>query len=241
MPKTVLITGASGGIGSAAAYEFARHGYRVVIAYFHNEPGARQTLQSVQALGAEAVCLRADLRREEEVEALFAAAEDNFGFADVLINNAGISQTGLFTDVTLAEWRNMLDSNLTSAFLCSRRALLPMIRRKTGAIINISSVWGEVGASCEAAYSASKAALIGLTKALAKEEGPSGIRVNCIAPGLIDTGMNAHLTEQDLADFCEETPLCRIGRPAEVAQTALFLAENEFVTGQIIGVNGGLT
>ncbi|WP_099205085.1 elongation factor P 5-aminopentanone reductase [Scatolibacter rhodanostii] len=238
--KTVLVTGASGGIGSAIAHEFAKKGYQVVIAYLHNQKAAEDTLKKVQELGGEGICVQADIRNEKDVSALFDAAEAKFGFVDILINNAGISQMGLFTDVSYDEWQNLLQTNLTSVFLCCKRALIPMIRRKEGAIVNISSIWGEVGASCEVAYSATKAAIIGLTKALAKEEGPSGIRVNAIAPGLIETKMNSHLSQEDISLFCEETPLCKMGQPSDVAETAVFLAENQFITGQIVGVNGGL-
>ena len=141
--------------------------------------------------------------------------------------------------MTLAEWEQILRVDLTSVFLCCRRALIPMLREHRGSIVNISSMWGQVGASCEAAYSAAKAGVIGLTKALAKEEGPSGIRVNCVAPGVIDTPMNAGLTPQDMEALQEETPLMRIGTPEEVAQSVLLLAENEFITGQVLGVSGG--
>ena len=150
----------------------------------------------------------------------------------MLVNNAGISWQGLFTDMTLSDWQRVMDVNLTSMFLCCRRALGPMIRRKAGCIINISSMWGQQGAACEAAYSASKAAVIGLTQALAREEGPSGIRVNCIAPGVIDTPMNGHLSPEDMEALRDDTPLMRIGSPKEVAKAAVFLWENSFVTGQ---------
>lgn len=238
--KTVLVTGASGGIGAAIALAFAEKGYQVAAAYGQNKTAAAATLQKLRQTGAHAIAVAGDLRREQDVTSLFRQTEEEFGFIDILINNAGISYTGLFTDMSLDEWQNMLQSNLTSMFLCCQHALPPMIRRKEGCIINIGSIWGEVGASCEVAYSAAKAGVIGLTKALAKEEGPSGIRVNCIAPGLIQTNMNNHLSQEDIAAFCEETPLCKIGQPADVAGAAVFLAENPFVTGQVIGVNGGL-
>ena len=156
------------------------------------------------------------------------------------MNSAGVAWKGLFTDMTLADWRWVVDGDLTSVFLCCRRALPAMIREKRGSIVNVSSMWGEVGASCEAAYSAAKAGVIGLTKALAKEEGPSGIRVNCLSPGVIDTPMNGDLTEADLAALREETPLGRTGTPEETAQAAAFLLEQEFITGQVLGVSGGM-
>lgn len=238
--KTVLVTGASGGIGSAIACEFAKKGYQVVISYHRHPELAELTHQRILALGSAGICLQADVRKEQQVEMLFQQAEDEFGFIDVLVNNAGISQTGLFTDTSFEDWQMIMETNVSSVFLCCKRALGPMIQRKQGAIINISSVWGEIGASCEVAYSASKAAVIGLTKALAKEEGPSGIRINCIAPGLIATKMNRHLSQEELDSFCEETPLCKMGQPSDVAETAVFLAENQFITGQVVGVNGGL-
>ena len=160
----------------------------------------------------------------------------------MLVNNAGIAQQKLFTDLTLQDWERLFAVDVTGVFLCCRRALPGMIRRQQGVILNISSMWGQVGASCEVHYSAAKAAVIGLTKALAKEEGPSRIRVNCIAPGVIATEMNAHLTPEDMEDLREETPLLRIGTPADVARAAVFLASDQasFITGQVLGVNGGM-
>ena len=191
------------------------------------------------------MCIRdraypADLTQEAKVEALFGAVERDLGFVEGLVNSAGVAWKGLFTDMTLADWRWVVDGDLTSVFLCCRRALPAMIREKRGSIVNVSSMWGEVGASCEAAYSAAKAGVIGLTKALAKEEGPSGIRVNCLSPGVIETPMNGDLTEADLAALREETPLGRTGTPEETAQAAAFLLEQEFITGQVLGVSGGM-
>ena len=171
--------------------------------------------------------------------AMFAQAREDLGFLEVLVNNAGISWRGLLTDMTLSQWERVFAVNVTGAFLCCRGALPEMIRQKRGCIVNISSMWGQQGASCEAAYSASKAALIGLTQALAREEGPSGIRVNCVAPGVIDTPMNGALSQEDLDALREETPLERVGSPEEVAQAVLSLVENPFITGQTLGVNGG--
>ena len=238
--KNALVTGASGGIGQAVARELARRGWGVALHYWKNEASARRLEEEILAQGGSARRYQADLTGAAQVEALFAAAEEDFGFLKGLVNNAGTAWKGLFTDMTLEDWRQVLDSDLTSVFLCCRRALPPMIRRKRGSIVNVSSMWGQVGASCEAAYSAAKAGVIGLTKALAKEEGPSGIRVNCLAPGVVRTPMNGDLSPEDLAALREETPLERIGSPEEIAQAAAFLLENTFVTGQVLGVNGGL-
>ena len=237
--KNVLVTGASGGIGRAVALELARRGWGVAAHYCRNREGALSLVKEIGALGGVAWACQADLTREDQVEALFAQAEGELGFLEGLVNNAGTAHKGLFTDLTLEDWRRVMDADLTSVFLCCRRALPPMIREKRGAIVNVSSMWGQVGASCEAAYSAAKAGVIGLTKALAKEEGPSGIRVNCVAPGVIDTPMNGDLTQEDREVLREETPLERIGAPEEVAQGVAFLLENPFVTGQILGINGG--
>ena len=238
--KNALVTGASGGIGQAVARELARRGWGVALHYWKNEASARRLEEEILAQGGSARRYQADLTDPAQVEALFAAAEEDFGFLEGLVNNAGTAWEGLCTDMTLEDWRQVLDSDLTSVFLCCRRALPPMIRRKRGSIVNVSSMWGQVGASCEAAYSAAKAGVIGLTKALAKEEGPSGIRVNCLAPGVVRTPMNGDLSPEDLAALREETPLERIGSPEEIAQAAAFLLENTFVTGQVLGVNGGL-
>ena len=238
--KNALVTGASGGIGQAVARELARRGWGVALHYWKNEASARRLEEEILAQGGSARRYQADLTDPAQVEALFAAAEEDFGFLEGLVNNAGTAWKGLFTDMTLEDWRQVLDSDLTSVFLRCRRALPPMIRRKRGSIVNVSSMWGQVGASCEAAYSAAKAGVIGLTKALAKEEGPSGIRVNCLAPGVVRTPMNGDLSPEDLAALREETPLERIGSPEEIAQAAAFLLENTFVTGQVLGVNGGL-
>lgn len=234
MVKNVLITGASGGIGQALARGFAQAGYGVAMA-------CHTHLERAQAVAREigAKAYACDITQEAEVDALFDAAEQDFGFLGTVVNNAGISWRGLLTDMPLADWERVFAVNTRGVFLCCRRALPAMIRKKQGAIVNISSMWGQQGASCEAAYSASKAAVIGLTQALAQEMGPSGIRVNCLCPGVIDTPMNASLTPADLDALAQDTPLGRIGSSEEVAQAAVFLAENAFVTGQTLGVNGG--
>ncbi len=230
--KTALITGASRGIGAAAARALARDGWHVVINY-HRSKAPAEALAA--ELGGMAVC--ADVSDSAQVQAMFAQV----GPVDVLVNNAGISHYGLLTDVTDADWRTIFGINIDGVYHCCRCALPHMIRRQAGCIINVSSVWGVYGASCEVAYSASKAAVIGLTKALAKEVGPSNIRVNCIAPGVIDTDMMAGFSENDKAALCDETPLCRLGQPNDPAALIAFLASEQasFLTGQIIGVDGG--
>lgn len=238
--RNVLVTGASGGIGRAIALELARRGWGVALQYRSHPQAAKELEEEILRLGGNAKAYGADLTDESQVDQLFSAAERDFGFLEGLVNNAGIAWKGLFTDMSLSDWRAVMDADLTSVFLCCRRALPPMIREKRGSIVNVSSMWGEVGASCEAAYSAAKAGVIGLTKALAKEEGPSGIRVNCLTPGVINTPMNGDLSSEDLAALREETPLERIGSPEEAAAAAAFLLEGEFVTGQVLGVNGGL-
>lgn len=239
--KNVLITGASGGIGKATALAFAKQGYAVALHYHTGEESARETAGKIQKMGGRAEIFGADLTSEKEVEELFRQAEEKLGFLSVLVNNAGADWKGLLTDMTLREWEKVFAVNCTGTFLCCRRAMKSMVREHTGSIVTVSSIWGEVGASCEAAYSASKAAVIGLTRALAKEVGPAGVRVNCVSPGVIDTPMNGDLSAEDLSALREETPLMRIGTPEEVAASILFLAEHPFITGQVLGVNGGFS
>lgn len=237
--KTVLITGASGGIGSACAIEFLKNGYNVAATYLRNKQGVDAL--SEHALNSGLVAIRADVTSEEDIRRAFEETIEAFGSIDAVINNAGISLHGLIQDVTSEELSRIIDTNIKGSFYVCQNAARHMISCHCGSIINISSMWGEAGASCEAAYSMTKAAIIGLTKALGKELGPSGIRVNCITPGLIDTPMNAQIDRETIDYICEETPLMRIGTPMDVAHTALFLAEDKssFITGQVIGVNGG--
>lgn len=230
--KSVLITGASRGIGAAAARLFSEKGWRVIINYNKSEAEARSLAAE---LGAEAV--HADVSNSDEVNAMATAA----GSVDVLVNNAGVCGFHMLDAMSDEDWSRIMNVNLTGVFYCTRAILPQMIRQKRGAIVNVSSMWGICGAACEAAYSASKAGVIGLTKALAKELGPSNIRVNCIAPGAIDTYMNKMLTSEARSALCEETPLGRLGTAEEIAQTIYFLSDTDsFMTGQIISPNGGL-
>lgn len=242
MRKVALITGASRGIGRACARLFAENGYTVLINYFRSEQAARSLLDELLAKGCDARLYRADVADSAQVEAMCRQALAEFHHVDVLINNAAIAQQALFTDLTDKDWRRMMAVNLDGAFYCARALLPGMISRRSGSIVNISSMWGQVGASCEVSYSTAKAGLIGLTKALAREVAPSNVRVNCLCPGVIDTDMNAHLTEENRRELAEETPMGRLGTPEEVAGAALFLCGEgaSFITGQVLGVSGGL-
>ncbi len=235
MSKTVLITGGSRGIGRASALLFAQKGYDVIICYQKDEASAEAVAKET---GGIAIC--ADVADSVAVEKLFDTIKQKHPRLDVVINNAGIAQQKLFTDITEQEWDRMFDVNIKGVFNICKHAVPMMIHEKQGCIINVSSIWGMVGASCEVHYSASKAAVEGFTKALAKELGPSGITVNCVAPGVIETEMNKNLSPECLNELADETPLCRIGKPEEVAELMLFLAESgSFITGQIISPNGG--
>ncbi len=242
MAKTVLITGASGGIGSATACLFAEKGYNIVINYNNSERQARLLQKSLTEHGARCICVGANVSYPSEVNSMIKQAEYSFGSIDVLVNNAGISQIKQIQDITDNDWHEMIATNLTGVFNCARAVVPGMIRNKSGSIINVSSMWGITGASMETHYSAAKAGVIGFTKALAKELGPSGIRVNCVAPGVIETNMNRNITLGAIEQLSEETPLGRLGSPIEVAETIYFLASEGagFITGQVISPNGGL-
>ncbi len=237
-----VVTGASGGIGSAVALRLARDGYKIAVNYNSDERAALDVVEKIKSIGGQAAAIKADISREEDVIRLFNEAE-RLGDLEVLVNNAGVSYIGLLQDMALEDIEKVIGVDLLGAVLCSKEAAKEMVKRKRGCIINVSSMWGEVGASCEAVYSACKAGVIGLTKALAKELGPSGIRVNCVSPGVINTKMNAELNEETLKELREETPLERIGAPEDVAEAVAFLASGRasFITGQVLPVNGGFT
>ena len=229
--NTILVTGGVRGIGKSIALAFLKKGYRVCAVYSCDEQSAKE----VAALGIETY--RADVSKEDEVIQLF----QKIGKVDILVNNAGVSLIKQIQDVTYAEYQRIMDINVGGAFLCAREAAKGMIDRQKGLIVNVSSVWGEVGGSCESVYSASKAALLGFTKALAKELGWSKIRVNSISPGVIDTPMNAHFTPEEMSCLCDEIPMGRIGTGDDVAKAVVYLAENEYVTGIDLPINGGFS
>lgn len=235
--KTVLITGASRGIGAACARKFAAEGYRVAINYNHSKAPA-------ETLAAElgGIAVQADVSDPVQVKQMVDTVLDKFCQLDILVCNAGVSHVGLLSDMTDEQWRGLFGVNIDGVFHCCREVIPHFVHNKQGSIVTVSSMWGQVGASCEAAYSASKAAVIGLTRALAKELGPSGIAVNCVAPGVIDTDMNRALTQEDLDVLREETPLGQIGTAEQIADAVWFLSGGQaaFVTGQVLAVNGGL-
>ncbi len=242
MKKTVLITGASRGIGAATAYCFAKEGYNVVVNYNKSREKAEKLVSELTNQGFSAACIQADVSDGLQVNAMVDKINSRFGGVDVLVNNAAVAQIKLFSDITSDDWDNIFNVNVKGMFNCTKAVLPYMIHQKHGKIVNISSIWGITGASCEVHYSASKAAVIGLTKALAKELGPSGIQVNCVAPGVVNTDMNAELSKEDIEQIADETPLGVIGNASDIANTVCFLASDkaDFITGQVISPNGGL-
>lgn len=234
--KNVLITGGSRGIGAECVKIFSENGFRVFLNYNRSDEEAKKLSEETGA-----VLLKADVSKAEEVKKMKQII-DGYGKISVLINNAGIAEQKLFTDISEIDWDRMFNVNIKGIFFVTKEFITDMIYEKKGKIINFSSIWGISGASCEVHYSSSKAAVIGFTKALAKEVGPSGINVNCIAPGVIDTDMNNNLDNETKLSLCEETPLCRMGTPKEVAELAYFLASDkaDFITGQVISPNGGI-
>ena len=239
--KTVLITGGSRGIGKCIAENLARDGFNVVLNYNKSEKQAKQIKKELEEQGINIEICKADVSKREEVKKLVKFALNKFGNIDVLINNAGIAKLQMFNNITDSDWNEMIGTNLNSVFYCLQEALPNMIHNKNGCIINISSIWGLVGASCEVAYSVSKAGIDGMTKSLAKELGPSNIRVNSIAPGCINTDMNCYLTQEEWDDIKNKTPLKKIGEGLDIARCIKWLVEDEFTTGQVIAVDGGFT
>ncbi len=239
--RNVLITGASRGIGAATARLFAENGDRVFLNYHRSHQAVQALCAELTAQGCSVFPLQADVSDPQAVQAMFRTLSDHGTDIDVLVNNAGIAQTKLFTDLTDDDWHTMIDTNLSSVFYCCRAALPAMIRRHSGRIINVTSIWGQIGGSCEVHYSAAKAGIIGLTKALAKEEALSGITVNAVAPGVIQTDMLSPYSPEELQVLQSEIPVGTLGTPSDVARAVFFLASphSSFITGQILSVNGG--
>lgn len=237
MAKVVLVTGGSRGIGKAICEKFAEEGYTVAVNYEKSEEKANLLAEKI---GGRAYL--ADVSNYEEVSSMFDKIERELGNVDILINNAAISVVGVFQDCTDEEWERIFGVNVKGVFNCCKRAVGNMLKKQSGSIVNISSIWGVTGGSCECHYSATKAAVIGYTKAMAKELGPSGIRVNCIAPGAVDTDMNAHLSKEDWEEIEEETPLCKTGSADEIAEAVYFAASEKasYMTGAVLNVNGGM-
>ena len=239
--KYALITGGSRGIGAAAARLFAQKGWGVAVGYDKSQARAGGLAEELVRLGVPAMAVRADVADEGQVCRMVDSVLEKFCQLDILVCAAGIAHTGLISQIDGEQWRRLFAVNVDGVHHCCRAALPHMLSRRSGSIVTVSSMWGQVGASCEAAYSATKGAVIAYTKALAKELGPSNIRVNCVAPGVIDTDMNAHLSPEDMAALADETPLGRVGAPAEAAAAIAFLASDEasFITGQVLAPNGG--
>lgn len=239
MEKVVIVTGASRGIGRQIAKTLAIKNNTVIANYNKSEKEALRLKQEVEEEGREIELFKADVSNVEEVKNLVKFVIDKFGRIDVLVNNAGMSQFKVFTDITDTDWDEMIRKNLSSVFYMTREVVPFMIREKEGCIINISSIWGQVGASCESHYAVSKAGVDALTKSLAKELGPSNIRVNSIAPGIIQTDMNSRLNEDELKDLKEEIPLEKIGLPEDISKCVEWLMDDNYTTGQVISINGG--
>lgn len=237
--KTVIVTGGSRGIGAAIVKKLAKENYNVILNYNNSEESAEKIKKELEEQNIKIEIYKADVSNKEEVKKMVQFTLEKYKNIDVLINNAGIDQIKPFMDITEEDWNKIIQVNLNSVFYCCQEVLKNMIHNKKGCIINISSIWGRIGASCEVHYSASKAAIDGLTKALAKEMGPSNIRVNSIAPGIIETDMNNELTKEDLNEIVSQIPLGRIAKPDEIVKSVKWLIDDEYVTGQIISVDGG--
>ena len=237
--KTAIITGGARGIGKAIVEKLASDGYNIILNYLHSQEQAKEIKKQLGSRGCKIEIYGADVSRREEAKKLVKFAKDTYGTVDILINNAGIDQWKLFCDITDEDWNYVISNNLTSVFYMTQEALKYMIPNKSGCIINISSIWGMTGASCEVAYSVSKAGMDGLTKSLAKELAPSNIRVNSVAPGIINTEMNKGLSKEEIEEIKSQIPLGKIGKPEDIAKCVSWLIEDEYTTGQIISPNGG--
>ena len=237
--KNIIVTGASRGIGRCIAENLAREGQNVLLNYNKSEKSAKEVKENLAKDGINIEIFKADVSKKAEVKKLIKYAIDKFGKVDVLINNAGIAKVQMFQDIKEEDWNEVIDTNLKSAFYCTQEVLPHMVYEKEGNIINISSVWGMVGASCETLYAISKAGIDAMTKSLAKELGPSNIRVNSIAPGIINTEMNSKINELIKEEIKKDTPLGRIGEPIDIYRAVKWLIEDEFTTGQVISPNGG--
>ena len=239
---TVLITGASRGIGAECARTFAKNGYNVAINYFRSEKNALDLKSEINDGGGVAEVFKAGVSDEKQVEEMISAVVKRFGKINVLVANAGVSKSGVFSDMTQSDFDKIFDTNVRGVFNVVKGVLPHMYERESGSIVTISSIWGQTGGSCEVLYSMSKAAIIGMTKALAKEVAPMHIRVNSVSPGAIDTDMLSCLTDEEKEDFIMQTPLNRLGKPKDVADAVLFLADDDkssFITGHVLSVNGG--
>lgn len=242
LKTTVLITGASRGIGAECARTFAKNGYNVAINYFRSEKNALDLKAEINDGGGVAEIFKADVSDEKQVEEMISAVVKRFGKVNVLVANAGVAKSGVFSDMTQSDFDKIFDTNVRGMFNVVKGVLPHMYERESGSIVTISSIWGQTGGSCEVLYSMSKAAIIGMTKALAKEVAPMHIRVNSVSPGAIDTDMLSGLTDEEKEDFIMQTPLNRLGEPKDVADAVLFLADDDkssFITGHVLSVNGG--
>ena len=237
--KVIIVTGGSRGIGAEIVKVLVKEGYTVILNYNKSENCAKNVKSELKKLGYTVDIFKADVSNKDEAENLIRYAINKYGKIDVLINNAGISQTKLFTDLSDEDWNNMINNNLNSAFYCTRETVKNMMHYKNGLIINISSIWGITGGSLEVHYSTAKAGLIGFTKALAKELGPSNIRVNAIAPGIIDTDMNNEYSKDEIENIKNEIPLEKVGKPESIAKCVKWLIEDDYTTGEVISINGG--
>ncbi len=239
--KTAIITGASRGIGKAIATLLAQNDYNVVINYNHSEDQAKALVDELTTQGLSAVCYKADVSDEAQAEALVRFTLDRWGKVDLLVNNAGVSASGLLIDMPIEQINDTIAVNLTGTIVMTQKVAIGMLSNQSGNIVNISSIWGEIGGSCEAVYSATKGGVIAFSKAMAKELGYNGIRVNCIAPGIIDTDMNARLSTSDVQNIIDDIPCQRIGRAEDIAKAVLWLASDEssYINGQVLSINGG--